>query len=188
MENGPNRKKQPEEVRRKLLDSAASLAVEQGLASVSIQAVADAAGVTKGGLFHHFPNRQALIDAVSQDLLAQLDVEIDRHLLADKGGRGTFTRAYVRAMFDDRALGSKSPWAALTMSLIADPGSSRAWDAWLNARLVRHAATDSGTLLEVVRLAADGAWLAQVVRPDGGADSSDVALIAQLMAMTEEGA
>ncbi len=43
-----NRKKQPELVRRTLLDCAAKLALEQGLAAVTVQAVSHAAGVTKG--------------------------------------------------------------------------------------------------------------------------------------------
>jgi hypothetical protein len=49
MGNAYTRIKQPELVRRALLDHAAKLAVEQGLAAVTVQAVSDAAGVTKGG-------------------------------------------------------------------------------------------------------------------------------------------
>ena len=58
MQSPHRRKKQPEQVRRSLLDCAAQIAVEQGLASVTIQAVAEAAGVTKGGLFHHFASKR----------------------------------------------------------------------------------------------------------------------------------
>ncbi|MBP8939478.1 MAG: helix-turn-helix transcriptional regulator, partial [Agrobacterium sp.] len=62
MTNAHERKKQPEIVRRSLLDCAAKLAADQGVAALSIQAVADAAGVTKGGLFHHFASKQALLE------------------------------------------------------------------------------------------------------------------------------
>lgn len=179
-----SRKKEPDAVRRRLLDCAARLAVEQGLAAVSVQAVAAAAGVTKGGLFHHFASKQALIAAVFDDLLDQLDSEIDGWLAEDAGGRGRFSRAYVRAMFADRARGRQSPWAALTMSMIADPQSGRAWDAWLTQRLQAHAETDSGTVLEVVRLAADGAWLAHATAPGGESGGDDAALMAELLAMT----
>jgi DNA-binding transcriptional regulator YbjK len=60
MANPYHRQKQPEAVRRALLEQAARLAVEQGVAAVTVQAIADAAGVTKGGLTHHFPSKQAL--------------------------------------------------------------------------------------------------------------------------------
>ena len=58
MVNAHHRKKQPEQVRRTLLDCAARIAAEQGIANVTVQAVAEAAGVTKGGLFHHFPEQK----------------------------------------------------------------------------------------------------------------------------------
>src|SRR3546814_10243849 len=52
------RKKQPELVRRSLIDCAARIVAEAGVGGATIQAVADAAGVTKGGLLHHFPSKQ----------------------------------------------------------------------------------------------------------------------------------
>src|SRR5581483_4435078 len=48
------RAKQPEQVRRALLDCAATIAMDHGVSGITVQAVAAAAGVTKGGLFHHF--------------------------------------------------------------------------------------------------------------------------------------
>ena len=102
MTNAHERKKQPEVVRRNLLDCAAKLAAEQGVAALSVQAVADAAGVTKGGLFHHFPSKQALLEAVMADLLTALDSEIDAFVSQDCEAYGRFTRAYVNAVFDDR--------------------------------------------------------------------------------------
>jgi AcrR family transcriptional regulator len=71
-----HRKKQPEQVRRALLDCAAQIAAEQGAAAITIQAVAERAGVTKGGLLHHFDSKQALLAAVFSDLLEQMDREI----------------------------------------------------------------------------------------------------------------
>ena len=71
-----NRRKQPELIRRLLLDCAATLALEQGLANVSVQAVSAAAGVTKGGLFHHFPSKQALVEGVAADLIERIDASL----------------------------------------------------------------------------------------------------------------
>jgi AcrR family transcriptional regulator len=80
MGNAYTRSKQPELVRRALLDHAAKLAVEQGLAAVTVQAVSDAAGVTKGGFTHHFPSKQALIDTVFHELLEKLGHDLDRRM------------------------------------------------------------------------------------------------------------
>lgn len=85
-------------MRRNLLDCAAKLAADQGVAALSVQAVANAAGVTKGGLFHHFASKQVLLEAVMADLISALDAEIDALISQDCEAYGCFTRAYVNAV------------------------------------------------------------------------------------------
>jgi len=92
MSNAHMRKKDPDKVRRSLLDRTARLAVDQGPQAITIQAVAEAAGVTKVGLLHHFSSNQALIEAVFADLLPQLVDESDRYMAEDSEPVGRFTR------------------------------------------------------------------------------------------------
>lgn len=163
------RKKAPQEVRRKLLDCAARISVEQGLSSVTIQAVSDAAGVTKGGLLHHFPGKQELIAAVFDDLLAEFDDWIDEIMAGDPVEYGRFTRAYATTVLDQPPKGPATSWTsladpasstALFISMIADAGLRSRWDSWYDERMRRHKHTDADPILQVVRYAADGIWLA----------------------------
>ncbi|QGG89667.1 TetR family transcriptional regulator [Agrobacterium sp. MA01] len=163
-----HRKKQPEQVRRALLDCAAQIAAEQGASAITIQAVAERAGVTKGGLLHHFDSKQALLAAVFEDLLDKMDQEIDRTLADDPASRGRFTRAYVRACFSDRLLGDRSLWGALSVAIVSEPALRALWSAWLDGRMARHAETDGDPRLVAVRLAADGVWLADMMEKAGG--------------------
>ncbi|WGD48874.1 TetR family transcriptional regulator [Bradyrhizobium sp. CB1650] len=156
------RSKQPEQVRRALLDCAATIAMDHGVSGVTVQAVAAAAGVTKGGLFHHFASKQALIEGLFADLLARVDAEIDAAMAADPKRLGSFTRAYVNAVFTGKAFGFDTPWAALSMVVVTDPPLRRLWHDWMKARLKRHRTTDGAPGLHVVRLAADGAWLSYI--------------------------
>ena len=188
MTNAYERKKQPELVRRNLLDCAARLAAEQGVAALSVQAVADAAGVTKGGLVHHFPSKQALLEAVMADLLAALDCEIDDLLSQDCEGFGRFTRAYVNAVFSDRGRDSGKQWAAISVSMVGEPSLRRMWNSWIEGRLARHKETDSGVVLELVRLAADGIWFADLLADDGRAGGDRAALRARMIAQTKKDA
>ena len=181
-ESGYTRKKQPEVVRRALLDQAARLAVEEGLASVTVQAVADAAGVTKGGFLHHFPSKQALIDAVFRELLDLIDRELDARIAADPEPYGSFTRAYVEAIFEMALSVNGGPWAPLSISTLTDPDLRDLWAAWFQARLERHGATDGDLRLTIVRLAADGVWLADLGRI---ALPGSEALRAELLAATQ---
>ncbi|WP_018184849.1 TetR/AcrR family transcriptional regulator [Kaistia granuli] len=184
MTNAYARKKQPEQVRRTLLDCAAGLAVEMGLSALTIQAVADAANVTKGGLFHHFPSKEILIEGVFVDLLDALDSEIDALLADDSVAHGRFTRAYVESAL--RLIGSKtpSPWGALSISMMTDANLRKLWSEWLRNRLLRHADTDSDPALEIVRYAADGVWLADLTEVDATLRMDRHALRQTLIDMT----
>lgn len=185
MASAHERKKQPEQVRRRLLDCAAALAVETGLSALTIQAVAHAADVTKGGLFHHFSSKEKLIEGVFNDLLETLDAEIDDLLARDPVAHGRFTRAYVESAL--RLMESKvpSPWGALSISMMTDPALRRLWSDWFRARLVRHAATDADPALEIVRYAADGIWLADLSEMDPTLRMNRGALRDRLIHMTK---
>ncbi|WP_010038534.1 TetR/AcrR family transcriptional regulator [Gemmata obscuriglobus] len=164
MSEAHRRKKEPEHVRRAIIESAARLAVNDGFASLSMQAVASAAGVTKGGLLHHFPCKQAMVEAVFKEMMAALDRTIDEEMARDTNPRGSFTRAYVSALrkievglLDERGI-------PISLSMLIDPALTRRWCDWIGDRLNRHAETDGGVDLEIVRLAADGLWLATMCK------------------------
>jgi AcrR family transcriptional regulator len=53
-----------QQVDEHIVDRAAALFARHGFAQTSVQSVADAVGLSKAGLLHHFPSKQALWDAV----------------------------------------------------------------------------------------------------------------------------
>ena len=50
--------------RNSLLDAAEAVVVKQGIAALTLDAVAAEAGVSKGGLLHHFPSKDRLVEAM----------------------------------------------------------------------------------------------------------------------------
>ncbi|PZQ88663.1 MAG: TetR family transcriptional regulator [Leifsonia xyli] len=177
------RKKQPELVRRMLMDAAARIAASEGLSAITIDRVAKAASVTKGGLFYHFPSKQALIDGIVAEVLARMDKAVDVRLAADPDPKGRFTRAYVETLFDNLEHQSESPWATLSGAVLTDFSVRRTWFAWLSRRVSRDAADDDAQH-GVVRLAADGACYAAVFGFDQAAGVSQIDLRDRLVAMT----
>lgn len=161
MAAGHHRKKQPEAVRAALLQAAERLASTQGLRAVTMQAVADAAGVTKGGLLHHFPNRDALLRGLFDAYIDRLDEAIAALMRADAASFGRFTRAYIRATLVPDALSGAPASAAVIAAFMGDPDLRRRWRDWLAAQEAAHDATDSALDLRIARLAADGLWFAQ---------------------------
>jgi AcrR family transcriptional regulator len=53
-----------EQIDEGILDRAAALFARRGFAKTSVQDVADAVGLSKAGLLHHFPSKDALYEAV----------------------------------------------------------------------------------------------------------------------------
>ena len=161
MENAYKRKKQPEVIRRALLDQAARITLEQGLSKVTFQAVADAVGVTKGGVMHHFTTKNALILEVFHDAMARFEAEVNQAMAEDPVRYGSFTRAYINATI---SLGEKGQeefdnQATLYVLMLADSELRKLWAEWSNEQLDKHKPTDNTETLCMVRLVADGIWL-----------------------------
>ena len=186
MTEAHHRKKQPEQVRKALLDCAAKIAGEKGLGNVTLEAVAKAAGVTKGGLIHHFSNKKALVDAMLKNLLEQFDQLIDAYLAEDTILQGRFTRAYVEMVFSEEIPDPSDPWASLCLSTMSEPELQKMWAEWLNKRLELHSATDSDPMFEIVRLAADGAWLSLMAQTNAELIPDPQGLHARLISLTKQ--
>ena len=184
-QNAHKRKKQPELVRRALLDEAARITLEQGLSKVTFQAVADAVGVTKGGVMHHFATKDALILEVFYDAMAKFEAEVNAAMAKDPVSYGSFTRAYIDATI---SLGEKgqaefNSQATLYVLMLGDRMLRERWAEWSNEQLKKYTATDNSETLCMVRLVADGIWLSDF----SGIDISDKASIRErLINMTQQ--
>lgn len=157
MSTANHRKKNPELVKQSLIECAATVAATEGMNHISIQKVAGMAGVTKGGLLHHFPSRRHLLDALYDHLLKDIEAKINSRMENDNG-YGRFTRAYISGMLRD--LTDKSKPAEATLSMLLDKDLSAAWKAWMSRKLEAHKETDGDEWLETLRYASDGVWLA----------------------------
>ena len=157
MKSAYHRKKQPTAVKAEIVSATIELASRHGLSGISIQAVADVAKITKGGLLHHFPNKHSLIHGVFVLLLENLDLEIDKLMSEDRNAIGSFTRAYINSSFQGLTK-KNSIWRVFATSLLTDSDLRDRWYIWLDTRLKKHQNTDSGVELEIARLATDGIW------------------------------
>jgi len=65
------------ETRERLLRAATTIAAKQGLARITLDAVAEAAGVTKGAIYSNFESKEELLLEVSARLTPGLDLTME---------------------------------------------------------------------------------------------------------------
>jgi len=154
------------DTRERILDAAESVVVERGVAALSLDAAAAAAGVSKGGLLHHFRSKESLLSALVERMTAEMRAGFDAFVAAEPEGPGRHTRACIAW-----ALHPTPERRAQDLRLAAALLSAHAHDPGLiepvrreHAR-IRAAIADDGLPAghaHAVLAAADGIFLAKV--------------------------
>ncbi len=150
----------PAAVRRRVLAHAAALVAEAGPAACTVEAVADRAGLSRGGVLHHFRHRADLVLALARAFTEEFERDWDRAATAAAPGAGRLARAYVAAT---QAAGDRALASAVLLCTAEEPpvrehvhGRVRDWYARLAAEDEREGRGGQGV---TSALAADGLWL-----------------------------
>ena len=91
------------EKRRRIIEAAWRLALRSGLRATTMEALAREAGVAKGTLYAHFPDKDAVFDGVIADLMVELAAAFDRGMRSDGGDRRADWRGARRQIRRHRA-------------------------------------------------------------------------------------
>lgn len=86
--------------RETVLKAATQIIARLGVSAFTIDAVAQEAGVTKGGVLHHFPSKEALIDGLIDQVITAFNNWLMAELETEPPGQpGRWLRAYIRTIF-----------------------------------------------------------------------------------------
>lgn len=85
----------PESVKSNLLDAAADILIHESAQKLTLNLVAQKAGVSKGGLLHHFPSKEKLLDGLFHRELNLFRDEILAAMEKDPVETGRAARAYI---------------------------------------------------------------------------------------------
>lgn len=151
--------------RNKILDAAERVILRDGLNGVSVDAVLRKAGISKGGFFHHFASKGALLAAVTERLAAAVGGQIALATKDDPRPHGRSLRAQIGAAFDMPAAERKRlrtlVLALISAAMESPPVAASARAA--NEEAIAQAladGVDAGTAL-VIQFALDGFFLAE---------------------------
>ncbi|WP_017559756.1 TetR/AcrR family transcriptional regulator [Nocardiopsis baichengensis] len=163
--------------RDRILDALEGILIDEGLSAVTLESVAAAAGVSKGGLLYHFPSKAAMMTGLIRRLADRAEEEFRE---TEESGEGV-VRTFLRT-----SLPSSKHEAELYWSIIAALRSKESmtdeardlvryfFEEW--ARLL-HEELDDPVLAETVRLVGDGLYLSSIA----GLAQPDPELLRQVM-------
>ncbi|MCX2895175.1 TetR/AcrR family transcriptional regulator [Stenotrophomonas lactitubi] len=160
-----SRRKAPDSVRQALLHATAQTIGQNGLAALTVQDVADAAGVSKGALFHHFSSKQDLVEATLTSLIADFEDRVREVLRQSPPRHGGFSRAYVQVNFDHLLQQEQINDIGLTMGNMLEPALLVHWRTWMRGMLAEFPAEACDPRLYAARCVADGYWATAYGRP-----------------------
>lgn len=145
-----------------ILDAASKIVSEKGIFYLTIEAVADEAGISKGGLLYHYRSKEVLVEKMVEHLASNYRNKIASHAAEDLEARGKWTRAYIDVTFK-KSYQNKDMHAGLLAAKAVNPnllGPIReVYSEWQGD--IENDGLDP-IMATIIRLAADGIWLADL--------------------------
>ncbi len=141
-----------------MLDAAAALVLKRGTGALTLDAVAEAAHVSKGGLLYYFDSKNSLLEALADYLAEQLQIEVER-----EAAGGSLAKAYLQVVSRMGQLPKdQQVFKALTIICTAQPELAGRVRSRLHLWPSENPSGET-TLDELhLRLVADGMWLADL--------------------------
>ncbi|MDA8370504.1 MAG: TetR/AcrR family transcriptional regulator [Nocardiopsaceae bacterium] len=155
--------------RDRILDALQDIVIEDGASAVTLEAVAAAAGVSKGGLLYHYPSKAALMIGLIRRLADRVEDEFRE---AAEGPEGV-VRVFLRTSLPESSEEAELYWSIIAalrskegMPPEAEELIGEFFAEW--SRLL-HQEVGDPVLAEMIRLVGDGLYLTSIAglpRPD----------------------
>jgi AcrR family transcriptional regulator len=158
-----NEKRVSSPTRDAILAAAAAVVLEQGASRMTLEAVADRAKVSKGGLLYHFSSKDALIqgmiERMNQEFAERIKVEYERDDFGTNQGR--WLRALIKATFASAhlELGAGLIAAVLHNPELLDP-NRQSYE--IRQSIIEQDGIDP-VQANIIRYAVDGLWYSELL-------------------------
>lgn len=170
-----------------LLRAAAQVILDKGVEALTLDAVAHQAGVSKGGLLYHFPNKNALVVGLGEQLIQDFEAGLQEEIDQDNapGTPGHWVRAYIRSTV--RMSKQSLALIARLSSIIVEmpPELARSAEAY-EQRCRQRLETDGLDPIQatIIQLAIDGLWFSEVFQFGAPDEPRRTQVLEALLAMT----
>lgn len=172
--------------RELILEAAERVITDVGAAHLTLDAVAQAAGVSKGGLLYHFPSKESLLNALAQRYVDSLDhcVAAAKDGLNDEGAREL--KACILGV-----LGSDPRSKAMGVVLLATAANDLTLLEVIRERIAEYTAeieanSENFARAAIVSLAVDGLKMREALRISPFTDAQREEIVNELLKLADE--
>jgi len=181
-----SQKRTGDQTRELIFQACGNILRTEGAKRLTLEAVAREAGLSKGGLLYHFPNKRELIKELFKYHAEKFDADLLRISQEEIAKNGGWVRAYARASVEQiinrdnagllaslYAAGEEFPWVYETMR--------QRYHGW--QKQIENCGLDPA-LATLVRLTIDGLWFSEMYQyapPEADRRKQIVDLIFKLM-------
>lgn len=169
-----------------ILEKACQLVSNKGVSSLTLEASAKEAGVSKGGLLYHFSSKEELVKGMINYLTDNYNSKIEKKLADEPDTPGQWLRAFVRMSFDE-ADQKDLLGAGLVATMVNNPELLKIWrDSYQSWQQEIEKDSEDLALSTIIRLAADGLWFAEFLGFAPPEPKLREEVLAKLLQMTEQ--
>jgi AcrR family transcriptional regulator len=174
--------------RTPILEAAATLVATAGVDALTFDGLAEATGISKGGILYHFPSKHDLLLSLVSESVVRFEELWDSFAQRDKVVAGRQARAFLDTYI---AVSRSSKVANLNFALLAAAASdptvmkpyAEAYERWQERLADDGIDEPTATIL---RLVADGLWATDLFRLPRLDDDLLAAIVERLRLMTTE--
>ncbi|WP_211716740.1 TetR/AcrR family transcriptional regulator [Nocardiopsis sp. MG754419] len=155
--------------RDRILDALQDILVGEGYSAVTLEAVARAAEVSKGGLLYHFPSKSALMNGLIQRLKELSEAEFTEAVESEEG----VVRVFLRTSLPQSAEEGELYWALIAAlrshEELEEEAVRHVHHVFEHWRELLHRELTDPVLAEIILRAGDGMYMAAIAglgRPD----------------------
>lgn len=184
----PKRTRNPDEKIERILEAARKILADGGyLTRFSLGAVAAEAGVSKGGLLHHFPSKEALMRGLSENLIDRFEERLTLEMEKEaEGTPGRFARAYINTAFSDAYASSQISPVLLAFNRYSADGAPM--ESRFTAFQERFESDGlDPTTAHLIRMAVDGMLYTEMIDAEPIDPAIRAGMIQNLIDMTQPG-
>lgn len=174
--------------RDRILEAAERVVAEVGAARLTLEVVAQSAGVSKGGLLYHFPSKESLLSALAQRYVDNMEQCVE----AAKVGLGSTVAARDLKACVVGILGSDPRSKAMGAALLATAANDLTLLEVIRdciARCTKELASDKALHFPraaIVSLAIDGLMMRESLRISAFSESQREQIVNELIRIAEE--